>query len=249
MNDSQNPYLRRVAHSLGLSDQNAQRAVEVFVRQKSEGSESLEALALNLGIARIEETKLPYDGGIFRDRGGRLVIKINSYSPPSRRRFTLAHEIAHLLLGTVPGLRSTCKEDPALERACDCVAAELLMPTESATALIRTLGPPSPENLETIATSFGVSLYAAAIRVHYDFRLWRCCIGSWERKTEIRKVWFVGRTRWEMVEPDTDSFDLALRSQGSISTSILWGFGSLTEIWINLLRVGKNRVVGLLDLA
>lgn len=239
-----NPYLRRVAHAVGADDENIPRAVQLFVSEKARTSENLETLARNLGVDRIQDEELPYDGGIFREPDGRLVIKLNAYNPFTRRRFTLAHEIAHLLLGTVPGLRSTCREDPVLERACDCIAAELLMPSELAPAFIRTLGPPSPEKLSIIAKRYGVSLHAAAIRVRDDFHLWACDIGLWERHPEIRKIWFVGRRRWDSVEPDSDSLDLALSSDTPVRSRELW---RLTDVWLNLLRIGSKRVLGLLD--
>jgi hypothetical protein len=242
-----NPYLRRVAHAVGADDENISLAVQLFVSEKARTSENLEALARNLGVDRIQDEELPYDGGIFREPGGRLVIKLNAYNPFTRRRFTLAHEIAHLLLDSVPGLRSTCREDPALERACDCIAAELLMPSDSATNFIRDLGGAAPEKLSIIAKRFGVSLHVAAIRVRHDLRLWTCCIGSWERYPEVRKLWFVGPRRWDAIEPDSDSFDRALYTDKPVRSRQLWAMGPLTEVWFNLLRSGRTRVLGLMD--
>lgn len=243
----QNPYLRRVAHAIGASDENVSRAVQLFVSERAQASENLEDLARKLGVDRIEEAKLPYEGGILRENDGRLIIKLNAYSPPTRKRFTLAHEIAHLLLDSVPGLRSTCREDPLLERACDCVAAELLMPSDSAISFIRDLGPASPEKLSAIAKRFGVSLHVAAIRVRDDFHLWPCCIALWERHPEIRNLWFVGPRRWDTIEPDSETLDQALCANKPVRSRQLWAQGPLTNVWLNLLRIGQKRVLGLID--
>jgi len=244
-----NPYLRRVAHAVGADDENIPRAVQLFVSEKARTSENLEALARNLGVDRIQDEELPYDGGIFREPDGRLVIKLNAYNPFTRRRFTLAHEIAHLLLGTVPGLRSTCREDPVLERACDCIAAELLMPSELAAAFVRNLGAPSPETLSTIARKYGVSLHVAAIRVHDDLRLWPCSIGFWERYPAIKRLWFVGRGLWDGIDPEPDSLDRAMSSDTPVRLRALWRIAPLTEAWLSLLRIGSKRVLGLVDFA
>jgi hypothetical protein len=241
-----NRYLARIATTVGVQDPT--RAVQIFVKDKLGKHPSLETLAHDLGVGEIVEETLHFEGGVFNlpERG--LVIKLNSDSSPSRKRFTLAHEIAHLLLGTVPGLRSTCREDQMLESACDSLAAELLMPSEDAIAFIRNLGRPSPEKLKIIASKYAVSLHMAAIRVHADFHIWKCFIGMWERFPQIKTTWFVGRRRWDRVEPDSSSLDLALSSDTAVRATEVWERGPDRDpIWLDLLRIGsKGRVLGLI---
>lgn len=53
----------------------------------------------HLGI-RIEYDELGEDiSGLLVNRGEKVVIGVNTNHPPSRRRFTIAHEIGHFVLG------------------------------------------------------------------------------------------------------------------------------------------------------
>jgi IrrE N-terminal-like domain len=227
---------------------NATARLAHFVSAHRLADEPLESMALRLGASRIVEESLSFEGGIFQFSGGELVIKLNADSPTTRKRFTLAHEIGHLLLGK-PGLRSSCGGDPALERKCDVIASELLMPSDEAIPFIGSLGRPSPEKLRIIASRFDVSLQAAAFRVHRDLGLWRCFIGCWQRYPKIKTEWFVGYSRrWDRAQPDEHSLDLALSSEGPVQSKELWQRGPQAEpIWLNLLRLGTGgRVLGLI---
>lgn len=238
-----NPYVRQIANQLRVQD--GSRAVEILVKDSLRATPSLEALARKLGVSRIVEERLPFEGGLFRLSDGELVVKLNSESPFVRKRFTLAHEIGHLLLGK-PGLRSSCGNDRDLERACDCIASELLMPSEDTTAFVQSLGQPSPDKLKMVAAKYTVSVHAAAIRVHTDLRLWKCFIGLWERHPQIKTAWFVGRRRWDRTEPDSYSLDLALSSDTPVQSKELWQRGpSADPVWLKLLRTEAGRVLGL----
>ncbi|HTU35263.1 MAG TPA: ImmA/IrrE family metallo-endopeptidase [Candidatus Acidoferrum sp.] len=203
-------------------------------------------MAFRLGVSRIVRENLSFEGGVFQLPSGELIIKLNTDSPPVRRRFTLAHEIGHLLLGK-PGLRSSCGRDQELEKKCDAIASELLMPSDEAIPFIESLGKPSPEKLRAIASRFDVSLQAAAFRVHRDLGLWKCFIGCWQRHPKVKTDWFVGYRRWERAEPDESSLDLALGSEASVQSREYWERGPRMEtVWLNLLRLGKSgRVLGL----
>jgi hypothetical protein len=244
-----NPYLKRIASLVG--EQDTSRALQAFVGARRSAGESLDSLARKLGINKIVEERLPFEGGLFQLPDGQLVIKLNAESPFSRKRFTLAHEIAHLLLKTVPASRGTRRTDLALERTCDLIAAELLMPTPEGLDFVRGLGRPSPEKLRLIASQYNVSLQAAAKRVHDDFRLWKCSIGMWERSPKITTIWFVGSRRWDAAEPDSYSLDLALASKDSVRTNELWRRRGFTDpVWLNLLAIENSRnscVLGLVD--
>ena len=227
--------------------ENPTAAIAALVDVHRSPGEPLHAMALRLGVSRIIEEPMSFEGGLFELPHGERIIKLNAASPPNRKRFTLAHEIGHLLLGK-PGLRSSCGSDHALERRCDAIAAELLMPTDEAVPFIKNLGKPSPEKLRTMASRFEVSLQAAAFRVHRDFGLWKCFIGCWQRHPKIKTEWFVGyRRRWDRAEPDEHSLDLALSSEGPVQSKELWQRGPQAEpVWLNLLRLGTgSRVLGL----
>jgi hypothetical protein len=243
-----NAYLKRMALMVGEKDH--VQAVKVFVRAHRAPLEPLESLARKLGVGQITEERLPFEGGLFQLPDGKLVVKLNSESSPVRKRFTLAHELGHLLLKTLPAFRSRGQADIALERTCDMIAAELLIPLEDAAEFIQSLGPPSPEKLKVIAEKYAVSLQSAAIRVHSDLSLWRCFIGMWERHPKVRASWFVGRRLWDRVDPDPYSLDLALSSDTSVRSREWWQRGALRDsVWLNMLRIGNDRVLGLLDFA
>ncbi len=246
MKSSPNPYLKRIASLVGVKD--PRYVLQVFVDAHRTAGDPLDVLARKLGVSRIVEHRLPFEGGLFQLPDGELVIKLNSESSFVRRRFTLAHEIGHLLLKTVPAFRSTRRTDEALERTCDLIAAELLMPTAEASEFVRGLGSPSPDKLRNIAWKYAVSIQTAALRVHHDFRLWQCSIGLWDVSSRIKTLWFTGRRKWDDVQPDLASLELALGSSSSVQTEDSWRRGEFTErVWLNLLGIGNSRVLGLVD--
>lgn len=221
--------------------------IPAFVAERRSPGETLEDMALRLGISRIIEERMPFDGALYQLPYGERIIKLNSASPPTRKRFTLAHEIGHLLLGK-PGLRSSCGRNLDLERKCDAIASELLMPTGEAVPYVSSLGDPSAEKLKLVAKKYAVSLQTAAIRLHWDFRLWKCCVGFWELSSEIKTVWFVGPRRWDRREPDAYSFDLALNSKSPVQSEEFWYRGQFRDpVRLNLLRVDEARVLGLVN--
>src|SRR5258708_3230632 len=90
-----------------------------------------EKLAEKLNIHVCEGPLTGCDGWVLSGPAG-VLIRLNSNVSKARRRFTLAHELSHLLLGvpTVVGesvydsLKSNSKE----ERRVNNLAAELLLP-------------------------------------------------------------------------------------------------------------------------
>jgi len=170
------------------------------------------------GVARIEETDLGSLDGCLIPTADGFVIKLNSTMPERRRRFSLAHEIAHTLLRTAP---AGCKHGDVSNRAtisrprsrhweewlCDMIAAEILMPRLSFRRwLSRTEA--SIRAIEVTATRFDVSVQAAAVRFGQmvDATVEIIC---WKReKAILAPLWFSGSpqfrqyaTRDEMCRP------------------------------------------------
>jgi len=94
------------------------------------------------------------------------LIFINAKDTHRGRIFTLMHEMAHLWIGTSgvsnPDLRRIARSEPEIERFCNQVAAEVLVPAE---ALRRHW--PSPATYEAlyhIARQFGVSMFVILLR-------------------------------------------------------------------------------------
>jgi Zn-dependent peptidase ImmA (M78 family) len=126
-----------------------------------------EKLAEHLGVIVRHS---PMDGcdGWCLTTGAKSIIRINGKLPAARRRFTLAHELGHLILGvpTVVGesfeemLRSNSDE----ERRVNDLASELLMPAHVVRASLTEL-PVVAAALKKLAKKANVSELAAAVRV------------------------------------------------------------------------------------
>jgi len=98
---------------------------------------------------------------------GKHIITANSLETEERQRFTICHEIAHIVLG----LESSHEEVPSWsyakrhpnEIACDTFAAELLMPYKQWLSKVPSKEP-SLELIQEMAQFFGTSFPAAASR-------------------------------------------------------------------------------------
>ena len=92
----------------------------------------LHAVAASLGVSSISfDSDLVGDGFVEWDHTGRPAVTLAANGPLSRQRFTLAHELGHVLLEGPPGERRHRRPqlDPSAEETlCDRIAAGLLMP-------------------------------------------------------------------------------------------------------------------------
>ena len=137
------------------------KAIEICAENFPNGPEQL-AAHLNVTVGRS-----PLQGVEgWCVRGVRTVIRINSASSTSRQRFTLAHELAHLVLGTEPDIaiepfRSNNRE----ERDADQLASEFLIPTDELSRHVRNELPIDARTLERLAKTANVSPVMAACRV------------------------------------------------------------------------------------
>ena len=119
----------------------------------------LQAIALRLNIQEICSEDLPVSGELRRNgKGFRLIY--SSYLSPTQRRFTIAHEIGHAIFeNSGPNCPRRGKE---LERICDMIAAELLMPEPLFLEMAGSEA--SAATVVELATSFQTSLAATGIR-------------------------------------------------------------------------------------
>lgn len=107
------------------------------------------------------------ESGYTIPKGTGFVITVNSSETPERQRFTVCHEIAHIILQ----LPSTHGEQPSWFLAkrdlnevwCDVFAAELLMPYQQFKQKIPD-GNPTVDVIEGLANAFGASFPATASR-------------------------------------------------------------------------------------
>ncbi len=118
--------------------------------------------------ARIRYEALdPGESGYTVAKGTGFVITVNSNESRERQRFTVCHELAHIILrlptihGEIPSW-SYAKRD-LNEVWCDIFASELLMPYKQFAEKIPE-GEPSFEIIEKLAQLFGASFPATASR-------------------------------------------------------------------------------------
>ena len=146
---------------------------EEFIRRLQTGTPvDITGIAKVLGLRVWESKHLPDSvaGKLYRDRNGSLGqlqynIVVRAQDPVVRKRFTVAHEIAHFLLHR--GLFATELVDDALYRSglsspveaqANALAADLLMPWHL-------LMPVVDKPLAELATIFQVSEQAMKIRL------------------------------------------------------------------------------------
>jgi hypothetical protein len=146
------------------------------------------AIARRLG-ATVSLEDLVEDGKL-EFTANRPLIAVRRDAPPTRQRFTTAHEIGHLL-HTEPNVgvaRRTLTGEDAEERYCDAFAAALLMPRGWVIARYAS----APHELATargLAEVSRVSLSAAVVRLRELARWsksllhWRLVGGRWQLRT------------------------------------------------------------------
>lgn len=126
-----------------------------------------EKLAEELGVDIREGPLTGCDGWVLSGPTG-VLIRLNSKATATRRRFTLAHELGHLLLGvpTIVGesLYDSLRSNSAEERKVNDLASELLVP-ESIVRKYLSSVPVVAAQLQKLAEKARISELAAAIRV------------------------------------------------------------------------------------
>jgi Zn-dependent peptidase ImmA (M78 family) len=144
-------------------------------------------MARHLGVSDIRSRRIPADGRLRRENG-KLILEVNETAPSSRKRFTIAHEIGHLLLADggafgcetmrSRGFASRRDADPREERWCDFIAAEVLIPIEWAADF--TYGKaPGFDTIQAMAKHFDTSLAVAARRA-VEAGMWRTRLIFWQ---------------------------------------------------------------------
>jgi Zn-dependent peptidase ImmA (M78 family) len=123
-----------------------------------------------------EELDDDVSGFLLRDKGS-ITIAINKQHPPNRQRFTLAHEIGHLVLHDDQGDRlwldkayyfrdgSSSKGDQAAEVEANQFAAGLLMPEELVRAEAGKIVQVTELDVVRLAKKFEVSERAMTFRL------------------------------------------------------------------------------------
>lgn len=119
----------------------------------------LDVIMPRLNISGVYSEDLPISGELRRNGNG-LKIVCSSLLSPMRRRFTIAHEMGHAIFEKTG--RNCPRSGEQLERLCDMLATEILMPTS---IFLNYLGPkPSLKKIFELSNLFNTSLTATAIR-------------------------------------------------------------------------------------
>ncbi len=129
--------------------------------------DSLDAYVDKIGAKVKSEPMGDGESGVAMIKNGSPRILLNSNESLARQRFTLCHEIAHVVLGLPTNHADIpswvyAKRD-ANEAACDVFAAELLMPYFLFKPRMP-FGEPSLEMLDNLASTFGTSFPATGSR-------------------------------------------------------------------------------------
>ena len=120
----------------------------------------LEALQKRLGIKSIETEDLPFAGELRREVDGFRIV-LSKHLSQGRKQFTIAHELGHAILETAG--RRCPHSGSELERICDLLATELLMPKS---VFLEHLGLNfSLGSVSVLSRLFNTSLTATAIRI------------------------------------------------------------------------------------
>ena len=120
---------------------------------------NLLSIAPRLNVTSIHEEDIPGSGGLRKVGKGFHVVYATGL-PSGRRNFTIAHELGHAILeSTGPRAPRAGKE---VERLCNSIAAELLLPAGPFRAYIGIS--PAPQRIIEVAHVFCVSLESAARR-------------------------------------------------------------------------------------
>ncbi len=134
-------------------------------------------VAQGIGVD-VQDTELAGIEGFIETINGRYVASISTGANETRRRFTLAHELCHVLLmrtaddgkpvnlirfranGNLPGLH----QDPVEESLCNFFAGELLMPSDEIHNRLQGQKV-VPSTILDFAQEYDVSQHAAAIQI------------------------------------------------------------------------------------
>lgn len=118
-------------------------------------------LARRMGIEIRTQSGSSYSG-VVRSGPDGAVITLRSEDPPARKRFTVAHEIGHLMLHNIGvAYRDESYTGTPQEVEANQFAAELLMPDELFDSVLMRHG----TDPKTLAKIFGVSDLSARVRL------------------------------------------------------------------------------------
>jgi Zn-dependent peptidase ImmA (M78 family) len=156
-------------------------AFSVIERHWHSAPVDIVAIILELGIEYQEESFITNDSAFIDRRGHAFRIVVNANHPPTRRRFSAAHELGHYVyhrdligsgIGDSAAYRSSNAEryrnkaiTPRMESQANQFAATVLMPDSLIQGLISERDLHMPGDLRNLADLLKVSEQALRIRL------------------------------------------------------------------------------------
>jgi Zn-dependent peptidase ImmA (M78 family) len=145
---------------------------QIIERFQQQAPVDVMGIAEALGLRVWEDDINPYSGKITRDseHGGPsgYSIIVNAMEPTNRKRFTIAHEVAHFILHSDELLNGDIEEtlyrgglSDKMEAEANKLAADILMPL----SLIERLIAQGQSSIEELADALEVSKTAIGIRL------------------------------------------------------------------------------------
>lgn len=169
----------------------------------------VELLAGRLGVVDIITCAMTEHGRLER-HGGTTTIYVRGDTNPARRKFTIAHELGHLVLedgGRDFVAKRSYPSDDRVERFCDEFAASLILPR---TWIIDEWAgaPRRLPTLRAIQQQSGASLAASLVRAR-DLLNWPVSLLHWRRRDR----------RWAMAYAAGVPFELHNRITSALATT------------------------------
>lgn len=250
----------------------AKLARELRGSRQEPGRTDLRAICAAVGLG-IQYKPIRVDSLLHETESG-FVAVVNSAINKPRQRFSIAHEIGHVVLYKTTGLTQAFGhlsadtrlsiEASEVEHLCDWFASELLMPLANWQRDIVDEGI-SLKVVKRLVSRYGVSLAAAAKRV-VDVNVWKCAIAVWEpiyeadKLVELKPVQFssniaFGSNNWPKSIPNRQEFcipgsPLYALEQGMETTGeISLPFDGVKDIYLaqsSIVRTQPTRIATLI---
>ena len=143
---------------------------------------NLVSLARHQGIRQIREMDIRLDGQLLEIEAGGYEVILSKNAPVARKRFTLAHEIAHTLFFAGQDSEGLACGEEAVEELCNAAAAEILIPSRFLQEIFPRAKEVTIESFLEVSRLFECSLEAAGWRL-LNSGLIRGALLIWRIKT------------------------------------------------------------------
>ena len=190
-------------------------------------------LAHDLGVSEIVRTSMVEDGRTTWERG-KPKIELRGDRSRQRGRFTLAHEIGHILIARdqTVARRTHQLEGDDVEKICDWIAASILMPRDWMEPYARR-DRYNLSLLRLLAHKADVSLSAAAVRLA-EVSGRTCILLRWQR----------GPSRWLVIGQAAVPKEFSGGLQATPDTSAVFdAMASRRDTWHEIRLVANDTVL------